>query len=108
MFRALADPTRRALLDALHAEDGQTLVALTALAPGMSRFGVMKHLAVLEDAGLVSTVRDGRSKRHHLNPVPIAEIAERWLHKYAAPYATALLDLRAEAERGTEPPEEKP
>jgi DNA-binding transcriptional ArsR family regulator len=94
VFRALADPTRRAVLDALFAADGQTLGELCAVAPQLSRYGVMKHLRVLEDAGLLTRVSAGRSTRHHLNPVPIAQIAERWIDKYAAPYAAALLDLR--------------
>lgn len=94
VFRALADPTRRAVLDALFAVDGQTLGELCAVAPQLSRYGVMKHLRVLEDAGLVTRVVFGRSTRHYLNPVPIGQIAERWIGKYAAPYAAALLDLR--------------
>ncbi len=93
VFRALADPTRRLLLDALFATDGQTVVQLCLLVPTMSRFGVMKHLRVLEEANLVIAVRVGRTKRHHLNPVPIAQIADRWIGKYAAPHTSALLDL---------------
>jgi DNA-binding transcriptional ArsR family regulator len=96
VFRALADPTRRALLDALFAADGQTLGELCALVPQLTRYGVMKHLRVLEVAGLLTRVSAGRSTRHHLNPVPIAAIGERWVSKYAAPYAAALLDLRRE------------
>lgn len=99
VFRALADPTRRSLLDALFAVDGQTLAGLCAVAPHLSRYGVMKHLRVLEDAGLLTRVSAGRSTRHHLNPVPIAQIAERWVDKYAAPYAAALLDLRRQLDR---------
>ena len=99
MFRALADPTRRALLDSLHAEGGQTVNALCAVIPGMTRFGVMKHLAVLEAANLVVTQRVGRTKLHHLNPVPIQEIANRWIDKFTLPITNALLGLRADVER---------
>jgi len=98
VFRALADPTRRALLDALFAEDGQTLGQLVSLFPAVTRFAVMKHLTVLEEAGLVTTERAGREKHHHLNPVPIAQIADRWVGKYAQPFTRALLDVRSAAE----------
>jgi DNA-binding transcriptional ArsR family regulator len=84
VFRALADPTRRSLLDALFHEDGQTLSALEGRLT-MSRFGVMKHLRVLEGAGLVVTRRRGREKLHFLNAVPIRLIHDRWVSKYAAP-----------------------
>jgi len=84
-FRALADPSRRLLLDRLFERDGQTLGELTAHLPEMTRFGVMRHLDVLESAGLISTRRDGRAKRHFLNPVPIRRIHDRWISKYAAP-----------------------
>ena len=103
VFRALADETRRGILDALFAEDGQSLGEVCARFPAMTRFGVMKHLTVLEDAGLVTTLREGRRKRHFLNPVPIAEIANRWIGKYAEPYAKALVGLRAGLETPTEP-----
>ena len=93
VFRALADPTRRTLLDALFAADGQSVGALCALSPEMTRFGVMKHLRVLEEANLVTTVKRGRTKLHYLNPVPIVQIAHRWVSKYAAPFASALVDL---------------
>ncbi len=96
VFRALADPTRRGLLDALHDRDGRTVGELCAVAPELTRFAVMKHLRVLEGANLVVTHKDGRSKRHYLNPVPIAQIAQRWISKYAAPYAAALVDLEAQ------------
>ena len=99
VFRALADSTRRALLDGLFAEDGQTLGQLCALAPAMSRYGVGKHLQILEDARLLTTLRDGRTKRHFLNPVPIARIADRWISKYAAPFTRALTDLEREVIR---------
>jgi uncharacterized protein YndB with AHSA1/START domain/DNA-binding transcriptional ArsR family regulator len=84
-FRALADPSRRLLLDGLFERDGQTLGELTARLPDMTRFGVMKHLGVLESAGLITTRKDGREKRHFLNPVPIRRIHDRWISKYAAP-----------------------
>ncbi|MEO8274540.1 MAG: helix-turn-helix domain-containing protein, partial [Chloroflexota bacterium] len=84
-FRALADPSRRLLLDGLIERDGQTLGELTARLPDMTRFGVMKHLDVLEGAGLISTRKVGREKRHYLNPVPIRRIHDRWISKYAAP-----------------------
>ena len=97
MFKALADPTRRDLLDALFAEDGQTLTALEQRAP-MSRFGVMKHLKVLEEAGLVVTRRRGREKVHYLNPVPIRLIHDRWVSKYAEPWAAGLTELKTHLE----------
>jgi uncharacterized protein YndB with AHSA1/START domain/DNA-binding transcriptional ArsR family regulator len=84
-FRALADPSRRLLLDRLFERDGQTLGELTAHLPDMTRFGVMRHLGVLESAGLISTRKVGREKRHYLNPVPIRRIHDRWISKYAAP-----------------------
>ena len=97
VFKALADPTRRALLDALFAEDGQTLTALEERLP-MSRFGVMKHLKVLEEAGLVVTRKRGREKLHHLNPVPIRLIQDRWVSKYAEPWAAGLAELKTHLE----------
>jgi DNA-binding transcriptional ArsR family regulator len=93
VFKALADPTRRAVLDALFERDGQTAGALCARFPEMTRFGVMKHLRVLEDANLLTTAKQGRTKLHFLNPVPIAQIAHRWISKYAAPYTDALVEL---------------
>ena len=84
-FRALADPSRRLLLDQLFGRDGQTLGELSAHLPDMTRFGVMRHLGVLEEAGLISTRKEGREKRHFLNPVPIRRIHDRWISKYAAP-----------------------
>ena len=84
-FRALADPSRRLLLDRLFERDGQTLGELTGHLPDMTRFGVMRHLDVLETAGLISTRKVGREKRHYLNPVPIRRIHDRWISKYAAP-----------------------
>src|SRR3954469_21872538 len=93
VFSALADPTRRELLDALFREDGQTLGAL-AQRFSMTRFGVMKHLKVLEEAGLVVTRRRGREKLHHLNPVPIRLVHDRWVSKYAEPWAANLTALK--------------
>jgi DNA-binding transcriptional ArsR family regulator len=97
VFKALADPTRRELLDQLHREDGQTLSALEKGLP-MTRFGVMKHLKVLEEAGLVTTRRRGREKLHFLNPVPIRLVHDRWVSKYAEPWAAALTGLKREIE----------
>jgi DNA-binding transcriptional ArsR family regulator len=97
VFKALADPTRRSLLDALFAEDGQTLTALEQRLP-MTRFGVMKHLRVLEAAGLVVTRKQGREKLHHLNPVPIRLIHDRWVSKYAEPWAEMLTGLKTQLE----------
>jgi uncharacterized protein YndB with AHSA1/START domain len=93
VFRALADPTRRSLLDELFEEDGQTLSALEERLP-MTRFGVMKHLKVLEEAGLVATKKRGREKLHFLNPVPIRLVHDRWVSKYAEPWAAALSELK--------------
>ena len=97
VFRALADPTRRELLDELQREDGQTLTALESRLP-MTRFGVMKHLKVLEEAGLVVSRRRGREKLHFLNPVPIRQVHDRWVSKYAEPWASALTGLKHELE----------
>ena len=97
VFRALADPTRRALLDELFAEDGQTLGALEGRLP-MTRFGVMKHLKVLEEAGLVVTKKRGREKLHFLNPVPIRLVHDRWVSKYAEPWAAGLSRLKSTLE----------
>src|ERR1700686_3331333 len=93
VFKALADPTRRSLLDELFKQDGQTLSALEARLP-MTRFGVMKHLKQLEAAGLVVTKRRGREKLHFLNPVPIRLVHDRWVSKYAEPWVAALSDLK--------------
>src|SRR3954469_25590420 len=103
VFKALADPTRRSLLDALFDIDGQTLRALEERLP-MTRFGVMKHLRVLEEAGLVGTRRRGREKLHFLNPVPIRLVHDRWVSKYAEPWAASLsgLKTRLEGERTME------
>jgi uncharacterized protein YndB with AHSA1/START domain len=101
VFRALADPARRQLLDALYVDDGQTLHALEAHLP-MTRFGVMKHLKVLEEAGLVVTRRRGREKLHFLNPVPIRLVHDRWVSKYAEPWVAGLSDLKTELEQTME------
>jgi DNA-binding transcriptional ArsR family regulator len=101
VFKALADPTRRSLLDELFREDGQTLSALEERF-SMTRFGVMKHLKQLEDAGLVVTRRRGREKLHFLNPVPIRLVHDRWVSKYAEPWAAALSDLKTELESSME------
>ncbi|MEO8510917.1 MAG: metalloregulator ArsR/SmtB family transcription factor [Chloroflexota bacterium] len=98
VFRALADPNRRQLLDRLRERDGQALGELATVLPDMTRFGVMKHLRVLEDAGLVTTRRDGRQKLHFLNPVPIRLISDRWISRYAAPFISAMADLKSTLE----------
>jgi uncharacterized protein YndB with AHSA1/START domain/DNA-binding transcriptional ArsR family regulator len=101
VFRALADPTRRELLDELFRADGQTLTALEQRFP-MTRFGVMKHLRQLEEAGLVVTRRRGREKLHFLNPVPIRLIHDRWVSKYAEPWVAGLSDLKRRLENPME------
>jgi DNA-binding transcriptional ArsR family regulator len=105
VFRALADPTRRLLLDLLFARDGRTLTELVAEVVAalpreveMTRFGVMKHLRVLEEAGLVATRRQGREKAHFLNPVPIRLIHDRWIDKYTEHRAAMLADLKHDLE----------
>jgi DNA-binding transcriptional ArsR family regulator len=98
VFKALADPTRRFLLDQLFARDGRTLTELESEL-AMTRFGVMKHLRVLEDAGLVVVRRAGREKRHYLNPVPIRLIHNRWIDKYTERHASALADLKTRLEK---------
>ena len=97
MFKALADPTRRSLLDELFKEDGQSLTALEERLP-MTRFGVMKHLKVLEEAGLVTTRKRGREKLHFLNAVPIRLVHDRWVSKYAELWAVALTGLKRDLE----------
>src|SRR5215468_4810327 len=99
-FRALADPTRRLLLDRLFEQEGRTLSDLQAQVPGMTRFGVMKHLRVLEAAGLVVTRKAGREKFHYLNPVPVQLIYERWVSKFTESRAAALTMLKAGLEGG--------
>ncbi len=101
MFRALADPTRRSLLDELFAQDGQTLGMLEERFP-MTRFGVMKHLKVLEEAGLVVTRRRGREKLHFLNPVPIRLVHDRWVSKYSEPWVAGLSEIKDRLEQQME------
>ena len=101
VFKALADPTRRQLLDVLFEEDGQSLSALEDRF-AMTRFGVMKHLKQLEEAGLVVTRRRGREKLHFLNPVPIQLVHDRWVSKYAEPWASALSELKTRLENNME------
>ena len=97
VFKALADPTRRQLLDELYKRDGQTLSELESRLP-MSRFGVMKHLKVLEEAHLVTTQKRGREKLHFLNPVPIRLVHDRWVSKYAQPWAATLTGIKKRLE----------
>ena len=97
VFRALADPTRRSLLDELFKQDGQTLSTLERRLP-MTRIGVMKHLRLLEEAGLVTTKRRGREKLHFLNPVPIRLVHDRWVSKYAEPWVATLSELKTTLE----------
>src|SRR5215831_13337658 len=98
VFRALADPSRRLLLDSLFEDDGQTLGEMSARLPGMTRFGVMKHLRILDTAGLVTSRKVGRERLHYLNPVPIRLIHDRWIGKYAEPWASGLADLKTRLE----------
>jgi DNA-binding transcriptional ArsR family regulator len=97
VFKALADPSRRLLLDLLFERDGRTLTELDAELE-MTRFGVMKHLKVLEEAGLVVAQKRGREKLHFLNPVPIRQIHNRWIDKYTEHRVSALLELKKELE----------
>lgn len=97
-FRALADPTRRVLLDLLFDREGRTLSDLHSEVSGMTRFGVMKHLRILEAAGLVVTRRVGREKLHYLNPVPLHEIHARWIGKFERDRLDALRDLKRRLE----------
>src|SRR6186997_3175364 len=98
IFRALADANRRVLLDRLFERDGQTLGELCEYLPEMTRFGVMKHLGVLEEAGLVTTVKVGREKRHFLNPVPIRLVHDRWISKFAEPVVGAMSAIKSRLE----------
>ena len=99
----MADPGRRRLLDALRDRDGRSLGDLCGVLPAMSRFGVMKHLSVLEQAALVVTQRTGRIKRHYLNPIPIRQIHDRWITKYAEPVTAAMVGLRQQVEASARP-----
>lgn len=101
IFRALGDPSRRLLLDRLFERDGQTLGELCAYLPAMTRFGVMRHLGVLEGAGLIETRKVGREKRHYLNPVPIRILADRWIGKFAAPVLRTMTGLKDSLEAPT-------
>ncbi|MGX7681833.1 ArsR/SmtB family transcription factor [Jatrophihabitans sp. DSM 45814] len=98
VFKALADPTRRHLLDQLFVRDGRTLTELESDL-SMTRFGVMKHLKILEEAGLVVSRKSGREKLHFLNPIPIRLIHDRWIDKYTEREVTALVELKAELEK---------
>jgi DNA-binding transcriptional ArsR family regulator len=100
VFKALADPTRRHLLDRLFERDGRTLTELESELE-MTRFGVMKHLRILEDSGLVVTRKSGREKLHFLNPVPIRQIHDRWIDKFTERRVEALLELKQELENET-------
>lgn len=104
IFRALVDPSRRLLLDRLRADDGQTLTELCGHLPGMTRFGVMKHLRILEEAGLVTTLRLGRHKHHYLNAAAIRLVHDRWISRYTEPLARTLAGLKAELEGGSMKP----
>ena len=99
VFKALADPRRRELLDRLAVRDGQTLGELCGHLPELTRFGVMRHLNTLEEARLVVTRKSGREKHHYLNAVPIRQIHDRWLSRYASATSRALIDLKVELER---------
>lgn len=108
VFRGLADVSRRKLLDRLFQRDGQTLTELAASLPTMTRFGVMKHLRVLEEAGLVTTRRQGREKLHYLNAVPIRLIHDRWIGKYRKARAAALAELKLDLEEEMRSPDPRP
>jgi len=99
VFKAISDPSRRLLMDRLVDADGQTLSELCAYLPGMTRYGVMSHLRVLEDAGLITTRKVGRSKHHYLNPVPIQQIYQRWMAKYAQPVVGRMAAVKERTER---------
>src|SRR5262245_15961775 len=98
VFRALSDSSRRRLLDMLRRRDGQTVKQLDAALPGVTRFATMKHLRILEAAGLVTTRRLGRAKLHYLNPVPIRLLHDRWISKYAEPVVAAMSRLKSNLE----------
>jgi uncharacterized protein YndB with AHSA1/START domain/DNA-binding transcriptional ArsR family regulator len=102
VFKALADPSRRTLLDRLADRDGQTLTELEAHLPDLTRFGVMNHVRVLEEAGLVTTRKVGRFKHHYLNPVPIQLLADRWISRYASPWMRAITNVKHTAEHSAE------
>ena len=100
VFRAIGDPSRRLLLDKLFEHDGQTLGELCAHLPGMTRYGVMNHLRILEEAELVTTLKQGRSKYHYLNPIPIRLVHDRWISRYAEPRVGAITGIKAHLEAG--------
>lgn len=102
VFKAINDPSRRQLLDSLYERDGQILGELCNLLPGMTRYGVMNHLRILEEAGLVTTHKQGRSKYHYLNPVPIRLIHDRWISRYTEPRVGAIAGVKARLERGSQ------
>ncbi|HSS62114.1 MAG TPA: SRPBCC domain-containing protein [Candidatus Limnocylindrales bacterium] len=108
VFRALADVSRRKLLDRLFQRDGQTLTELAQSLPSMTRFGVMKHLHVLEEAGLLTTRREGREKLHYLNAVPIRLIHDRWIGKYRKTRAAALVELKLDLEEEMSAVDQRP
>jgi len=99
VFKALSDPSRRLLLDRLFEQDGRTLISLEAELPHLTRFGVMKHLKVLEQADLVITDKVGREKLHYLNPVPIRLLHDRWIDKYTERRVSALVNLKHQLEK---------
>ena len=99
VFKALSDPSRRLLLDCLFEQDGRTLINLEAELPHLTRFGVMKHLKVLEEADLVITQKVGREKLHYLNPVPIRLLHDRWIDKYTERRVSALINLKHQLEK---------
>ena len=101
VFRALDDPSRRLLLDSLFESDGQTLAELTTQLPDMTRFGVMNHLRVLEEAGMVVSKKVGRNKHHYLNPVPIREVHDRWISRYTESLVGGLSRLKQQLEGKT-------
>ena len=100
VFKAIGDPHRRLLLDKLYERDGQTLGELCAYLPQMTRYGVMNHLRILEEADLVNTLKQGRSKYHYLNPVPIKLVQDRWISRYAEPRVGAIAGIKARLETG--------
>ena len=103
VFKAINDPSRRLLLDSLYERDGQTLGELCAQLPEMTRFGVMNHLKILEEADLVNTRKQGRSKYHYLNPIPIKLVHDRWISRYAEPRVGAIAGIKARLETGEQP-----
>lgn len=108
VFKALNDPSRRLLLDSLRVKDGQSLGELCEHLPAMTRYGVMSHLGVLEEAGLVTTHRSGRRKLHYLNAVPIREIHDRWISRFTEPVAETLVSVRTRLEGGRPMPADAP